>query len=255
MRRIGVRVATLAVVITVGAAVLADPNLRRSAHDAISGDGAGTSSGATGRGFAYLIPPGTHRYPGRWCAGDLTYTVDTTEVSAAGMDPQQELDRWRQVFDTWTEASRGSYRFTYGGTAANPLRPDGTLDFDAVASGTIAITYVSGVSGDEHYASAVAGRTAGNGGMQVTTTGSSDAGALVGDRGFVLIDSLDAGRLAATDLRRALYQHESGHALGLGHVEADVAMMNPTLSDRRLQLSRGDRAGIRALAAMPCLAR
>lgn len=206
------------------------------------------------KGYTFLLKSAEHRYPGRWCAGEIPYTVDTTELAGEGLDATEELQRWADVLQQWSQASRGVYTFRFAGNRQAQTRDDGSLDLDAIEPGTIAITYVHGNGEDapDHAASAVKGRTAGNGGLQVVSNGPDDSGALVGDRGFVMIDVDDAAALGGDALRQALYQHESGHALGLGHVGSATSIMNGTLSNTRLHLAEGDIAGLQALTRMPC---
>jgi hypothetical protein len=225
------------------------PAPQRAAESATSGD------------YAYLLTSKEHEYPARWCAGsDIGYTIDFSQALAVGLDPQEERTRWAEVFAEWTQASRGQYSFHYAGqNELGTTVSDGSreIDIDAIDSQSIGITYVYGddddANGDDYYlASAVKGRTAGNGGLQVVSKGTNDASALVGDRGFVMIDAADVVGLAPSGLRRTLYLHESGHSLGLGHVQQTKSLMHGTLSQTRLNLANGDITGINELAAMPC---
>lgn len=219
------------------------------------------SKPARSGGYAYLLPSQNSQHPGRWCAnGRIHYTIDFSQALAVGLDPAQELDRWRDVFREWARASNGAYRFRYAGE-----KPLGTInsagkreiDIDAIELNTIGVTYVYGSASDakgqrNYLASAVSGRTTGNGGIQVASRGYDGAAALVGERGFVMIDAVDSLALAPDGLRRTLYRHEVGHSLGLGHTNHPKSLMHRTLSESRPNLSRGDVAGIRELAAMPC---
>lgn len=219
------------------------------------------ANAARSDGYAFLLTSDEHEYPARWCAGsDIGYTIDFSQALAVGLDPEEERTRWESVFSEWTQASRGAYSFHYLGERDLATRvSDGSreIDIDAIDSNSIGITYVYGDSDDsngasEYLASAVEGRTAGNGGLQVVSRGPQDSAALVGDRGFVMIDAADAIGLAPTGLRRTLYMHEAGHALGLGHVDQVKSLMHGTLSQSRLDLAQGDITGINELATMPC---
>jgi len=214
------------------------------------------AAAAQTRGYAYLLSSPDHLYPARWCAGTIGFHLDTSLLADAQLDAAEEVRRWDKVFQEWSRASQGRYRFSYLGERELTMDSDGEPDVNSVEPGTIGITYVHGDtdSGPAEYRSkAVRGRTAGNGGLQVISRGDSDAGALLGDRGFVLIDVDDAAGLAADGLRRSLYQHESGHALGLGHVEDDKVLMNGTLSIDRSRITASDEAGLQSLLEMPCV--
>ena len=230
-------------------------NFNSDAVKQMSGDQLQRKANARTGGYTFLLKSDDAVYPGRWCQGTIPYTLDLSQVAAAGMDPAAEADRWATVLREWEQAARGHYRFVYAGQRSLKTKDDGQLDLDSIEAGTIGITYVhddSGVGDPAYRAAAVHGRTAGNGGLQVTSNGAVPGGSLIGDRGFVMIDAQDAAALNAEGMRQALYQHESGHALGLGHVRSDTSIMNGTLSDDRLELASGDIEGLRELTAMPC---
>lgn len=214
------------------------------------------SADAVTRGYAFLLRSEDHRYPARWCPGEIPYRLDLSQAIAAGMDPIAEQQRWADVFAKWAAVSGGVYSFRYAGEQELRTMLDQQLDIDSIEPGSIGITYVNDSADAEqgYQAAAVQGRTAGNGGLQVVTNSTLDAGALVGDRGFVMIDADDAAELAPEGLRRTLYQHESGHALGLGHVSEPTSLMNGTLSTARAYVSQADEEGLLALTRMPCTA-
>lgn len=252
------RIVALVLAVAAMGIVAANPQFHRNsdarARTPLSSKDLQREADAKTKGFAYLLKSGEHRYPGRWCGGTIEYTIDVSQVADAGMNPDEEIARWAAALGAWSRATQGHYRFVHGGQRALDTDDEGELNLDSIQPGTIGITYVHGDgSGDAtHDAVAVRGRTAGNGGLQVVSTGDADAGALVGDRGFVMIDAVDAAALSADGLRQTLYTHESGHALGLGHVDTASSLMNGTLSTSRALPAGGDVAGIRALAAMPC---
>lgn len=252
------RVVAVMLAVAAVAIVVANPQFRRDS-DARARTGSSSKdlqaeAAARTKGYAFLLKSGEQRYPGRWCGGEIPYTLDLTQVAAAGMDPDEETARWQVALDAWSRASGSRYTFRYAGERPLPTLDNGELDLDSIQPGSIGITYVhgDGSGAPAHEADAVRGRTAGNGGLQVVSNGDSDAGALVGDRGFVMIDAKDAATLSADGLRQTLYTHESGHALGLGHVDSGAALMNGTLSTTRAHLTGADVSGIRALAALPC---
>ncbi|MCB0918711.1 MAG: matrixin family metalloprotease [Actinobacteria bacterium] len=258
----GIAIAALALLLLVGiaspAGLLGQPVSGNSAAPANrEPDARSASDAATAAGYAFLLSSKEHDYPARWCAGtQLRYTIDFTQAGAAGLDPAEEVRRWQRAFSAWTEASLGQYTFVYEGEKQlSTVAEDDSfeVDVDSIDEDTIGITYVQDDDESQpYYATAVRGRTAGNGGIQVVSRGTQEGSALVGDKGFVMIDAEDAATLAATGLRETLYIHESGHSLGLGHVEAAQSIMNGTLSNSRPDISEADRQGVRALSRMPC---
>ena len=205
--------------------------------------------------YEFLLTDPEHEFPARWCADTIGFHIDTTLLVGSKMDPTAEIDRWQEVFAEWRRASDYRYRFEYLGDKQLLMDSDGEPDIGSIPAGTIGISYVHGRSGSapvDYRSRAVSGRTAGNGGLQAISTGNSDISAMIADRGFVLIDINDAAELTPDGLRRALYQHESGHALGLGHVQDRRALMHDTLSTTRTKISAGDSTGLRELADMPC---
>ncbi len=207
------------------------------------------------RGYDYLLEDSDRRYPARWCPGEIFFSVDNTLLAESDLDPHRELQRWIDVFDAWSHASRNTYRFSYRGEQKLVIDSNGEPEINSIQPRSIGITYVHGTKDADtadYYAEAVRGRTAGNAGLQVFSSDGPDETALVGDRGFILIDIDDAEKLSANVLRKSLYQHESGHALGLGHVEDEAALMNGTLSRDRRYISDSDAAGLRKLATAPC---
>ena len=207
------------------------------------------------RGYNFLLEDPDRRYAGRWCPGELQFHIDTTLLSDSELDRDEEIQRWIEVFDAWGVASQDRYRFSYQGEQKLNIKPDGEPEIGSIAPRSIGITYVRGTpsrSESNYFAKVVGGRTAGNAGLQVHSSNGTDDTALIGDRGFILIDIDDAKDLKAKTLRTSLYQHESGHALGLGHVANKTALMNGTLSSERRSITEADAAGLRALANMPC---
>lgn len=240
------------------AVVAANPQLHpgpgADAGQQLASDSLQREANARAKGYSFLLRSTDSRYPGRWCGGTIPYSLDLSQVETAGMSQADEAARWAEVLQNWSAASGGHYRFTYAGPRPLSTDDSGELDIDSIEPGTIGITYVhdDDTAESDHRAAAVRGRTAGNGGLQVTSNGSLPGGLLVGDRGFVMIDAEDAAALSPDGLRQALYQHESGHALGLGHVAAGSSIMNGTLSTDRLALAPGDKAGLKSLIEMPC---
>ncbi|MGE3812248.1 MAG: matrixin family metalloprotease [Candidatus Nanopelagicales bacterium] len=96
------------------------------------------------------------------------------------------------------------------------------------------------------------GDVLGRAGGQWVTTDSGDRAYVTGT---VSLDAAQINRIRSQfgyDVARAVVLHELGHLVGLGHVEARDALMNPTVSPDVTDFSAAERAGLKALGSGPC---
>jgi len=228
-----------------------------SAAPPSSGQGSGVDA------TPYLIPADSQGiYPGRWCRGSIDYTIDFTVTEAYGLDPQDELVLWRRAADAWQEASGQEYLLSYAGTRdLQPGTEDGELDSSALTDGEIAITYGFGpdardtpAAADSYQNNSLRGEITGHGGITAVVGGGDDR-SHVASAGYAVIDAADASNYLDDPQRRlALYVHEMGHALGLGHASGADSVMAPRVNDGSPFPSPGDSAALATLAGLPCRA-
>lgn len=222
-------------------------------------DRAGTQLSAdAGRDLEVLMPGTDTALPGRWCTGEIAYTVDLTVAQAHGFDPREELDLWRRAAQVWTNASDGRYTLTYAGYA--PLYtgdPESTINMEMVEQHTIGVTYgTASESGNrehtEYQHSSLDGLIAGHGGISATPGDEAETSQVVRG-GYVIIDAEDTReRLPDPEHRLALYIHELGHALGLAHTGDTTSVMHPEIAEARSRPNGVDTETLQVLGSLPC---
>jgi hypothetical protein len=195
-----------------------------------------TAAAANGR-YTFLS---THRgEPVRWdpCA-PIRFKVNRN-----GAVPASEVAHIVAAFRTLGR-DLGGVRFLYAGSTT--LVPD-TTDQARRSGAPIVVAFASPGTGSTR-SSMLTGREAGRGGFGSTRWGSGDGPHVpVATTGAAVLDTRKA-RAMKRKTRNAMYLHEIGHVLGLGHAGDRREIMYPTLltAGPRTYAS-GDRAGLARL--------
>lgn len=220
----------------------------------------GEESGETGRSRRFLAPAkGASQWPGHWCASErIGYRIDLTGARLAGMDPETEIRRWNDALALWAQTSQGKYEFEYLGEAKFPLVMNSSLEDMKISDhrlnrGEIAITYATSRSMDDprwtDYLHGGLGPSLGIGGIGPVTWGAGLPRNGLITSGTIILDAHDVADLDGH--LPTVYVHESGHAMGLGHVKDPDQMMYEN-APASAKIGTGDRIGIRELASAGC---
>jgi hypothetical protein len=242
------RFGTASAAVAIVAAALSAPTASGSGADAaVLQDGvsaaANASSSASGR-YTFLT---TFRgKPVRWdpCA-PITYRVNLN-----GSAPASEL---RHVHAAFAELGRalGGVRFAYkGATGVVPDKSD-----DAKAARTNIVVAFAAPGAGRAKSSMIKGREAARGGFGPTSWTTGDGAHVpIAKAGAVVVDARKF-RTMSRKTRTALYLHEIGHVLGLGHAGDRAQLMYPTLLNSGPRTyAAGDRSGLEQLGrAAGCL--
>jgi hypothetical protein len=249
------RVATTAVAVAVVGAALAAPTASgqvpgghtvASTQEGVSADAVTTAAAGTATGGKYSFLSTWGGKPVRWdpCA-PITYRVNLNRSA-----PAAEI-RYIQAAFAELGRSLGGVRFVYTGvTGVVPDKAD-----DAKAARTNIVVAFAAPGSGRARSSMLSGREAGRGGFGSTSWSSGDgANVPIAKAGSMVVDARKF-RTMNRKTRTALYLHEIGHVLGLGHASDRGQLMYPTLlnSGPRTYAS-GDRVGLKRLGkAAGCL--
>lgn len=223
-------------------------------------ESSGEEVGRSGRTHRFLAPAkGAAPGPGHWCSSDpIGYRVDLTGARLAGLNGETELQRWQEAFARWGRASGGRYEFEFRGEARFPLVMNSSLEDMKISDRRInpkeiAITYATSRSlGDpswSDYLHAGLGPSLGIGGIGPVKWGSGVHETGLITSGTIILDAHDVSELSGR--LPVVYVHETGHALGLGHVKDSSQIMYEN-APATARISAGDRRGIRELASGRC---
>ena len=171
-----------------------------------------------------------------WSACEpITWSIDPGALSPSMARRQVPAISW--AFDQWSAAS--GLHFDFAGVTDTTYEP-ASADLRPVAGAPqrrhVYLTWL-----DAGTAPALAGRTSGFAAPSMVEGDAINGGRAVFKAAYVASVSRSAPAKA-----RALYLHEIGHILGLGHSTVASDRMYPLVS-AGVRLGAGDRAGIRAL--------
>ena len=169
--------------------------------------------------------------------GAITWSIDTKSLASGNVE--RELSNLRWAFAQWSEVT--GLQFQYAGEIATSY----------VAS-TGSLAPADGRSRDRHiyltWMSPSQASRLGGGAMAIaapsaidSSTGEIHGGRAIFESGFVN----DASARAAGEVK-AVYLHELGHVMGLGHASLDANTMYPYVYDDTT-LGAGDVAGVQTL--------
>lgn len=202
------------------------------------------------------------QYAARWnrCS-TIKWGVDGALLTSIGVNVPAEIARLKTVFQEATTTS--GYRFKYKGQITRKATLTGghikSSAYSRAGGLDIVITYGSASSAGAYTYPTFSGGVWGVGGTRARYArirGGNHIG-LRAQKGSLVLRA-DAVKQSVqngqTDLVRALYLHELGHALGLGHVDNSDEIMYPSLTGEFSDYQAGDAAGLRALHSQTCFA-
>lgn len=175
------------------------------------------------------------------CPAAITWNVDTTGLNEA--QATRQLANLDYAFAQWTAASgltfqfAGSVDLSVNETQFAVKATDGS----AARSRHINLAFL-----DDASSALLGGSTVG---MAGPSTVWADSKEIEGGAGIFLTEAVK--KMSDTQAR-ALYTHELGHVLGLGHASDAGNIMSPVVGERS-ELGAGDIAGVKTMTK-PCAA-
>lgn len=169
------------------------------------------------------------------CAAPVSWSVDVRGLGAA--EAKDQIANITAAFDQWAQVT--GLAFTFAGIAS--FRYDETAFTLTAADGTPATTRTINLAFIADEASALlGGQTVGLAGPTTVWASSKKIESGTG------VFRIDAVKDMTNAEARALFTHELGHVLGLGHASDEANVMYPVVS-AQASLGAGDIAGVRSL--------
>jgi hypothetical protein len=175
------------------------------------------------------------------CPAAITWNVDTTGLSEA--QATRQLANLEYAFAQWTTASGLTFRYAGSIDLVTNEKSFAVTPADgsAVPSRHINLAFL-----DDASSSLLGDTTVGMAGPSTVWAGSKE---IEGGAGIFLTDAV---KTMSDTQARALYTHELGHVLGLGHASDAGNIMSPVVGEHS-ELGAGDIAGVRTMTK-PCAA-
>lgn len=175
------------------------------------------------------------------CPTAITWNVDTTGLTEA--QATRQLANLEYAFAQWTAASGLSFRFAGAVDLVVNESQFAVKSADGTASPS---RHINLAFLDDASSALLGGSTVGMAGPSTVWASSKE---IEGGGGAFLVEAV---RKMSDTQARALYTHEIGHVLGLGHANEAGNIMSPIVGERS-ELGAGDVAGIQTMLK-PCAA-